>query len=177
MIKKVAFIVVFFIFLFIGTLFAGQYYKYIDESGKLRFTDDISKVPQDQREAVETFKAKNYKKPVNETSQDSENSRTTENSSEIKYTNKEIAPDTFQAQAVELDSMQKKLREIRESLEQERLALEESMPKEGSTTNQKITYSTKVEALNERIAQYEKELKKFNDKVDEFNASRKKAND
>jgi len=34
---------------------SGQFYKYTDEDGVVRFTDDLSKIPKDQREDIPAY--------------------------------------------------------------------------------------------------------------------------
>ncbi|MBF0413762.1 MAG: DUF4124 domain-containing protein [Desulfamplus sp.] len=173
MIKKIILIS---IFILMPTLTSAQYYKYTDENGKLRFTDDISKVPPEQRKELEIFKSEgsNEQKAANtniESTDSTENKNISESSSN---TSQNIESNTLQAKAVELDAMQIKLKKFRELLANEQASLQAQIPREDAPNNEKIAYSVKVEALNARITQYEKELKVYGDKVNEFNASRRR---
>lgn len=49
--------VVLLLFMIAGNGWAGEFYQYTDQNGNLAFTDDMSKVPEDQQPGVETFNA------------------------------------------------------------------------------------------------------------------------
>ncbi len=40
-----------------SSLSFAEYYKYTDKNGKVSYTDDLSKVPADQRKTLQTFKS------------------------------------------------------------------------------------------------------------------------
>ena len=44
------------LFTIITDVVFAEYYKYIDESGRIKYTDDISKIPDSYREQAQTFK-------------------------------------------------------------------------------------------------------------------------
>lgn len=166
------------ILLFAALAVAGEYYQYTDENGKLRFTDDISNVPKAQREDLKKFKATTSKEKIVETTQAQDNKNieadtTAKNDIKASSEVNTNSGDTFQEQAEKLNAMQDNLNKMRISLEKEREAVQASAPKRGASNDERIKYAERVDALNSRIAHYEKELKAFGEKVNAFNNSRR----
>jgi len=166
-ITKVIFVL--FIFLLFTAFVSGEYYQYTDENGKLSFTDDISKIPKDQRTVVKKFKSVTQEIKIVDTVLPPANSPITASSAISEKDEESIR----QSKTAELKAIQDKLKEIRMSLENERIAVEAQAPIKGAAKKEQIEYSLKVEALNTKITEYEKKLNVFNNQVDELNASNK----
>jgi predicted RNase H-like nuclease (RuvC/YqgF family) len=148
-------------FVSITTLAGAEYYKYHDENGNLRFTDDISTIPESQRKSVEQFESttSNIREtPTNPTTR-TPPAEAVVPPGDVSYT----------VRAKELNRIQEKLHKTRMALEKEKAELEARAPAENATNKEKIAYSEKIEALNAKIDQYSKEVNAFEEKVDAFN--------
>jgi chromosome segregation ATPase len=158
--------------LFATMAVGGEYYQYTDESGNLRFTDDMTQIPETQRDAVEKFTAETAS--ANGTEADSgavvseqESPETTAPTESAQY---DIpGHQTLNVKAEELNRIQEELNRTRAALETERSELQAQAPAENATVTDKIAYSMRVEALNDKIDAYEKDLKAFEQKVQAFN--------
>ncbi len=163
-----------FCMLFVCMLFTtvgyGEYYQYTDPSGKICYTDDISKIPESQRGAVKKFKSENSVKKV-------DSAEKNENKTDPALSNakdeKQLLENSSNQKMGELKTSQAELNQIYNSLEKDRTAIEAQAPKKGATDKERKEYSLKVEALNAKITEYEKKLKVFNDQVDVLNAAKK----
>ena len=152
------------------TTFAhGEFYQYTDESGKLCFTDDISKIPRDERDAVKKHESVSQATKTIDTTTQPVNRFETASSDSIQKSEN----NNFPAKIVELKVTQAELNQIRMALENEQTAVESQAPVKGATKEERNTYSLKVEALNIKIVEYEKKLTVFNNQVAELNASKK----
>ncbi|MBF0257948.1 MAG: DUF4124 domain-containing protein [Desulfamplus sp.] len=151
----------------------SEYYQYTDANGKLRFTDDISNVPKSQREDIKKFKSvKTYSPQQSDTELQTESSNASSSSTKTNANEQSVGKES-QAADVEIGDMHKRLNQLYTELEKERLGLEAQIPEKGATPNERVEYSAKVEALNARVKEYEKELTIFNEKMDAVNASKK----
>jgi len=168
------FILKVFCVLFVCMLFTtfgyGEYYQYTDPSGKICYTDDISKIPESQRGAVKKFKSENSVKKI-------DSAETNENKTETALSNteaeKKLLENVSNQKMGELKTLQAELNQMYTNLEKDRKAIEAQAPKKGATDKERKEYSVKVEALNAKITEYEKKIKVFNDQVDALNAAKK----
>lgn len=157
-----------------ATVAAAEYYQYTDESGNLRFTDDMTQIPESRREAVEKFASEKSSmmetedNPPSDIMEDPERIAAPE-TQETQETNIDTGTGAFEERAEELNKIQAQLNQVRAELEKEQAALEAQAPGKNATNNEKIAYSMKVDALNARIDRYGKELKAFEEKVNAFN--------
>lgn len=176
------------VFVLLATSAFGEYYQYTDESGNARFTDNLYEVPENQRPAVKTFEsvgpvpvdapavsAEGAPTDDDEAApaEDDETAPAEPDAAETSVASPDTGEKTFEMDAAELNRLQKELGETRISLEQEKSSLELQAPKDDATTNEKIAYSMQIEALNEKIQQYEKDIKTFEEKVAAFNNRKK----
>ncbi|MGE0084784.1 MAG: DUF4124 domain-containing protein [Desulfococcaceae bacterium] len=93
-----------FVFLLISAPCSAEFYKYRDETGAIRFTDDLSLVPEDQRE-----KASGYSEVKSSTEETSDPaSETAEPETPVQDEKKE-AMQSFDAEAKHLDAMRAEL--------------------------------------------------------------------
>jgi hypothetical protein len=183
MIKKIVFICG---FMLLATAAVAEYYQYTDQGGNLRYTDDIYQVPEAQRPAMKTFRSeKNISnEPAAETPLDENDLQPSEPEStdaggkmDQPDVDDEAAADfeegTLEETAAELDRMQKELNNTRAELEAERAAIKDQAPKKNAKSQERIEYSAKIQDLNNRITEYEEDLKAFEKRVNAFNDSRK----
>jgi len=154
----------------------GEYYQYTDQSGVLRFTDNLANVPKDQRPDVKTYKsvkadAVNAADGLN---------KETETAPAPAAAEKDAPPvdgswdERVSRQGDELDRRQVELNKLFTKLQNERTALEAKAPPTGASSKTTRAYRKRVEALNARIERYEKQRVEFEKKVTAFNAKFKK---
>ncbi len=168
--KKCAWI---FVFLFMSSPCSAEFYKYRDETGAIRFTDDLSQVPEDQRE-----KASGYTEvstgPEDASAPGAETAETAEPDAPVQDEKKD-AMQSLDAEAKRIDAMRAELEKEYNALvqEQERLNTEKVPPKNDYRVKQ---HSHALEELKAKRAQYdqkrqkyEAELKAYNEKVKSFN--------
>lgn len=153
-----------------------EYYQYKDQNGVLRFTDDLSSVPPDQRPDIKTHQSVESQ-PVQQAT-GAAATETTSRSKAAPATGTPPSGGTWQERNAqkrqELDQMQAELKKMFESLQAERAKLEAQAPPNGASFKEKVAYTEKVEALNLKIANYESELDAFNEQVSAYNSQAKK---
>lgn len=146
-------------------LSSAEFYKYRDESGVLRYTDDISKIPEDQRPRIDTYnetddfltpeqkqlKIENAKK-AREASQAAKNAK-----------NKSAARLKLSQTKTALDQEYKKLMQIKQDLVNSQA---EAMENAADAK----AHGEKVIQLNQRIADFENRRQAFLKQADAFHA-------
>lgn len=154
----------------------GEYYQYRDENGVLRFTDDISTVPPEQRPEVTTHQSVVSKSAPQAATE--EVSAQTASSDAQPQRSTQPAGETWESkrshQAEDLDRMQAELKQTFERLQAERTALEAKAPPANAPYKERASYNIDIETLNSKIADYEAKLDAFNQKLNEYNAQVRK---
>ena len=166
------------VFLFFTSAAVGEYYQYTDDSGNVRFTDDMTQIPVSHRKGAATYESEvssggdiesgyAYSDAVPDDS----------GPADVDSPEAYAAPagETFETRATELNNLQAKLNNTRRNLEKEQAELQAQAPGEDATGKEKIAYRMKVDQLNAKIEQYGKDLKAFEEKVESFN-QRKQGN-
>ncbi len=137
---------------------SGVFYQYTDESGVVRFTDDASLIPNDQRSKVQTFE-----------------SVQSEYEPEVRFPKAASVPNEntnagkVRTEASELDAINEDLLREFNSLQAEKEALGDP-PSQTSKTSERADYNEKVKELNRKIDAYQKRKNEFNEKVKTFNS-------
>lgn len=159
------------VFLLMASVAGAEYYQYTDETGNLRFTDDLTQIPESRQGTVEKFASESSPMMGMPSNQPSEPREAQERNTSADPTESYAGPGggEFGERAAELNKMQAELAKTRQALEKEQAKIEAQAPGEDATTNDRIAYSVKVEALNAKIDRYGKDLKAFEEKVEAFN--------
>lgn len=160
------------VFLLFSLAVNAEYYRYTDEEGVVRFTDDMTQIPETHRESVDAFssEASENSTMMREDTYDGDQASGADNvSGAMVEEYASPAGETFETRAAELNRLQEKLHAARQKLEKERAELEARSPAEDAPEKDKIVYRTRVDALNARIEQYGEDLKAFEEKVEAFN--------
>lgn len=137
---------------------SAEFYRYVDKHGNVLYTDDLSKVPADQRE-----QARSYDESFSEPAKPAESSPP-----------KAPAPqDPVTAQASEgerrqLEEQEKILNREYEALMKQRASLDEEKAK-AVTPAQIKEYNQKIVDFNTRIKAYEVKQDTYSEKVKAFN--------
>ena len=139
----------------------AQFYKYKDADGVVRFTDDLSQIPPDQRETVP-----GYRETSSETG--AETPRTPDPA--------QAAPPSTGNPILELEGTRKSLAERRRELETEFDEIEEEQErlrsKPRNTSNPALVrrHNEEMDALRERIMAYEETRARYEADVRAYNA-------
>jgi len=149
-----------------------DYYRYRDENGVLRFTDDLSRVPSDQRPKVTAYRSVENGPVVKQDSAANEKNKPHPQGS----TNSEALPagnaweEKKARKMAAFDRKQAELDRTFQALQNERAKLMNDAPSENASFGEKAIFNRKVKALNTKIGRYEKELAAFNRQVEDYNA-------
>lgn len=150
---------------------AGEFYKYVDENGNTRFTDDINQVPPQQRQGISSYVESESKPETTAPEPDSdvpEPAAKKQNAADI-YAEEKAEDGYYEKTRRELDQMKSEIDAEFEALnvEKEKLTSE----RENANSRDQIQeYNKKVTQLNERAAAYEAKGAEYEKKVGEFNA-------
>ena len=164
MVKKILLAV---LVLFMAMPAAGEYYQYKDAEGNLRFTDDLSNVPEDQQPKIKTFESAKEIAPRQSTTVEKSAPAADQRGSRGSATGDWEDKVTRSSEA--LDKLQAELQQTAQSLKQQQAALEAQEPGKDASDGEKTAYYQKVNALNARIEAYNKKHEQFNEKVKAFN--------
>lgn len=140
--------------------YAGQYYKFTDENGVVSFTDDISKIPKEQRAKLEVNQAI---KSVRLNPQDA-----------AKASEKQLAEEALK-KSQGLDQEAEKLKRIKEELDKEAETINNdgiNLIEEGKDIkgNKNIeAYNAKINELNERTKVYQSKQVEYIKRANAYN--------
>jgi hypothetical protein len=162
--KKIHYLL-FFLFLFgISKVAFAEFYRYTDEKGVTRYTDDLSQVPPAQRKKAEAYTSE-VSKPEPQKDVTAGGTVATPESDADKI---EVSEGQDMAQLEKLNKKKATLDKEYTDLVKEKDALVKS--KEGIKKEDELkAYNEKIVDLNERISAFEKKRKDFAKEVDAFN--------
>ena len=154
----------------IGLLFAttapAEMYKYLDEKGQTRWTDDLGQVPVEQRETVEVYRSVKNQPEHQETnlSEEASGENGADEGAGVDEPFEDVSRAALEREKADLDAQY-------QALTQERQALEETKNETDETTSRedREELNRRIEAYNEKTEQYEERLKQFNEKVNAYN--------
>jgi len=141
---------------------SAQIYKYIDEDGKKRWTDDLSQVPKEQRSSAQ---------PVETTSQtptDANKTPPSPSTTEAADVNgpapiqdAELSRDALEKEKAALDAIYQQLLDERKELEQ--------VKTDALSADDRTQLNEKISAYNDKTERYETRLNAFNEKINAYN--------
>ena len=161
--KHFAFSTIFLITWIITAMASAEMYKYIDENGQKRWTDDITQVPPAQRSSIKSIesiqsepeKSSGPSKPeIQATEPAASGSDSTEETSELSR-------EALETEKAALDALYQELLT-------ERKALEELKAK-SLDKNARDDLNKRIDSFNSKTKQYESQLAQFNKKINDFN--------
>lgn len=153
--------------LFASPVFA-EIYKYLDENGKKRWTDDLSQVPKEQRpsaQRMETVEETTVETVTEKVEKNQPGSRVgtkaaiqdTDESSEIT----ELSRKALEKEKTDLDIQYQQLLEEKKQLEQ--------IKPEALSFNDRAKLNMKISAYNGKTEKYDAQLNAFNEKIKAYN--------
>jgi len=153
--KEFLMLICFGLILFVSSISFAEFYKYKDLNGVLRFTDNLSEVPEEQRPKADIYKEYVPVKPdtnaeLQKAIQSTENQSqdTTKNSKELQ----------IQVLGNKIAKIQEDLQKEYQQLVKKKKALEALDQKAGPKR------STHIQYLNEHAAQLNKDIRTYNQK-------------
>jgi len=145
----------------------AEFYKYVDENGNIRFTDDITMVPREQRE-----KLREYQDAINGSEDTPEASQAAPAAPAEKTPEPDPVGGSYQAiieQGKRLEAQQTALDTEFNALMDARRLLEEARG-DFRTKKARKEYEAQVRQLNERNAAYEAKRAAYDNEVLQYNA-------
>lgn len=124
----------------------AEIYKYRDEKGVLRFTDNPLEVPKAQQQSVQTYREAQI----------------------IEEAGQAAPVDSMPDIAAKLEAEKERLAQEFETLEAERRGLEEGAKIARSEADNAM-FEQKIQDYNLRLQQYEERRRQFQEKVDVYN--------
>jgi chromosome segregation ATPase len=145
---------------------SAKIYKYLDENGNLRFTNDITQVPQDQREQVKSYE---------EIQGGVTNSETLEKRREAQSQIIEESRSAERAASTEaLKARAEKIKERKAALEAQSKVLKDEAdalgpPPSRNASNRRLrTYNAKVKELNQKSSAHQQRIKTLESDVNQL---------
>jgi hypothetical protein len=150
---------------------SAEFYKYIDENGNIRYTDDLSTIPENRRTNIHEYTES--QDAVNAPLKDEENQLEGWPLSGEKQDENPDASNDLAEIKKGLDEKKEGLRKEYQSLmeEKEQIAKDKKKIRSGTAARK---YNKTISELNEKIEDYEARRKMFNAEVKQYNAKVKK---
>ena len=148
---------------------SAEFYRYVDEKGKVHFTDDLGNVPLEKRP-----KADEYEEPYDELTQE----KRVEEKEDETETSEGILEETGETQLKEAEekTLEQKLKETGSKLQEEYEALAKERGELDKMATGPLTQTSRKELIkkvrdyNVRSEDYEMRRKAFNKEVEAYNA-------
>jgi hypothetical protein len=167
--KKLGVLMLFLVCMGIAPAGFAEFYKYVDEEGKVQFTDNIANIPDDQREKIEAYKEAKSSPPGASQSEKEERSADTAEAGETAQGGDRITEnESVDMQADLLEKRGEALQQEYEALMEEREALDQAA-KVRLTPARKRKLVEEISDFNLRIKAYEKKRQEYNEAVEAYN--------
>jgi hypothetical protein len=144
------------IILMLAASLHAQIYKYIDEEGRKRWTDDLSQVPKAQRASAEQFEGVRDVPQEPSTKQEQSQTAITQNTDQGGDKN-ELTRESLMKEKSDLDNQYQSLLEERKQLEK--------MKSEKDDTTNRAELNKRISAYNAKTEQYETQLSAYKEKI------------
>ena len=161
-------ITIFICLLLFSTSSFGEMYKYRDEKGNLHFTDDITQVPEDQRDQIQSMPSIKTTPDESPPPQSAKPSQAEDNY-DIYISPTEVWEDRIESMKHQLDQTKAELEKEYSDLMKKKEQLQSQIP-EGGSEKEMRRYEDKIRELNGQIEEYQRKTMDFKKRVDAFNA-------
>lgn len=148
----------------------ADFYKYVDQNGVTRYTDNLADIPEDQRPKIETFEGSENDSAYGESAQESGRK-----SDKLQEERQAVKAKRKQQDLTRSGTKGEQMRQTRDALESEHAALMkekdalEAKRDTLKTAKEVRAYQNEVARLNRKIAAFEKRRQAFKNEVDAFN--------
>jgi hypothetical protein len=156
-------------FLLFSVSASAEFYKYTDEDGNIRFTDDINLVPEDQRSKI-----RSYVESESEENTEQEATQENQQQSEQQTNFPNLSEDEPEEGSIE--ELKSRIETIQQEIDQEYGALlkeKEQLAqdkKKVKTREQVESYNKRIESYNLRGQDFMKKQKERDTLIDDYNA-------
>lgn len=160
-------------------LASAEFYRFVDEEGKVKYTDNLANVPVEQRPKADEYEEP-YDQFLPEEGIEKEESETESPIEAMKETEEVDPKREAPAKEVEEKTPEQKLREAGAGLREEYQALMKEKKELDKLATSQLTETERKELIknvrdyNSRSEDYEKRRAEFNKEVEVYNASIKK---
>ena len=137
----------------------AEIYKYTDENGQKRWTDDLSQVPTEQRTAAQRIES--VSDATQETAAKQAETGIEAAAADESEQTDDLNRESLESEKADLDSQYKQLLEERKTLEEMKAA--------ELDTDARADLNNRISAFNTKTEAYEKQLEAFNEKVNAYN--------
>lgn len=154
--------------LLLATPLYAEIYKYIDENGQKRWTDDLSQVPKEQRpsaQRIETEEETSAYKTLDKVKKTQPESSL---GTKTAISGSGEAGETAQPSRVSLEKEKADLDTQYQQLMEERTQIEK-LRTEATTFNDRANLNQRISEFNTKTGEYEAQLNAFNEKVSAYN--------
>jgi hypothetical protein len=164
------------IFLLLAAPVTAQFYRYIDQNGNLRFTDDLNKVPADQRATIRGYHEAGKDPALSSPETAPEPAKPPAAKAGLNEDQTKNILSTREDGTVFNEELRRRIDKMIEQLEAEYLALTKgkdalARSRDSMKSREELAaYNKSVDAFNQRAENYEKMSSKLKKLVDEYNA-------
>jgi vacuolar-type H+-ATPase subunit I/STV1 len=154
---------------------SADFYKYTDEDGNVRFTDDINQVPEEQRSKIRSYvESQSEEIPEQETTQ--ENTEKSEQQANVPdLSENEAEEGSLEELRTRIDAIKQEVEQAYAALLKEKEQLSEDK-KKVKTREQVESYNKRIESYNIRGQDFIKKQKERDALIDNYNARIMKKN-
>jgi len=162
-------------FLLFSVSASAEFYKYTDENGNVRFTDDINQVPEEQRSRIRSYvESQSEEVPEQEATQ--ENPEKSEQQANFPDLSEDVAEEgSIEELKSRIDEIKKEIDQEYEALLKEKKQLAEDK-KQVKTKEQIASYNKRIGSYNLRGEDFMKKQKERDALIDNYNARLAKKN-
>jgi len=140
----------------------AEIYKYIDENGQKRWTDDLSQVPVEQRDSAERMETgETFETASGQNADDAAPPEPVEKMEQAISDTDAPSREALEKEKSDLDAMYKELLQERQEIEKAKAESKGAPAKE--------SLRKRITAYNEKAETYEQRLKAFNANVTKYN--------